>query len=138
MTAKAAGAARGDWRTSIGLRLIFAIVLVAAGGYAIWYHNHYYVWPGQPAGSRISWCGRDYQAGRTGLTSRQVNAQPGGQAKDAGAYPPIGPREQLFAVTAQAAHPEQTAHTGQTNCPTTVFLETNAGQFTAYSLVGGP
>jgi hypothetical protein len=125
VTAKAAGTAQGDWRTSIGLRILFAILLVAAAGYVIWYHNHYYVWPGQPAGSRIAWCGHDYQAGGTGLTLRAVQSKAAGQVKDVGSYPLIGPRQPAY------------ARGGSAGCPAAVFLETSPGRFTAYSLVSG-
>jgi hypothetical protein len=126
VTANAARAGQGDWRTSIGLRVLFAIILVAAAGYVFWYHGHYYVWPGQPAGSKISWCGQDYQAGKKALSSKEINAGSPSTLHGVAAYPPLGsPRQQVF------------AQAGLNHCPSVVYLETTPGQFTAYGLVGG-
>lgn len=38
-----------------------AVVLLAAAGVTIWYRGTYHIWPGQAAGSRVHWCGRDYE-----------------------------------------------------------------------------
>jgi hypothetical protein len=125
VTAKAAGDG-GDWRTSSGLRVLFAIILVAAAGYAFWYHGHYYVWPGQPPGSKISWCGQDYQAGKKALSAEEINAGSANPLHDVGAYPALGsPRQQVYAPT------------GLSHCPSVVYLETTPGKFTAYGRVGG-
>jgi hypothetical protein len=125
VTAKAGGAAQSDWRRSTGLRVLFAILLVAAAGYVVWYHDHYLVWPGQPAGAPIAWCGHVYQSGGTGLTLRDVESKASGTVTDIGSYPPIGPRQKLY------------AHTRGSGCPAEVFLQTGSNQFTAYRLAGG-
>jgi hypothetical protein len=104
--------------------MLFAILLVAGAGYVLWYHGHYYTWPGQPAGSRIAWCGHDYQAGSADLTTKTAQSKAGGPVKDVGSYPLIGPKQQLYARSANAS------------CPAMVFLQTSSDRFTAYSLVG--
>lgn len=105
---------------------IAVIVVVAVAAAALWYRGQYHVWPGQAAGSRISYCGRDYQAGNSGLSLREIRADSSSTVRNTGGYPPLGPQQDLYAVT------------GGTYCPAVVFLKTGPEQFTAYALLGGP
>ena len=70
-----------------------AVVLLAAALVAIWYRGTYHVWPGQAAGSRVHWCGRDYendQGPASAETLRQVKAVSTLPLRVAGDYPPLG------------------------------------------------
>jgi hypothetical protein len=55
----------------LGIRVasgVLALMVVAAGGFAVWYRLTYNVWPGQQAFARVHWCGRNYEpiGGRRG------------------------------------------------------------------------
>ena len=52
-----------------------ALVLVAAGIFALWYRQAYNVWPGQAASARVHWCGRDYQYQGSTQTWRKITSQ---------------------------------------------------------------
>ena len=108
-----------------------AVVLLAAV-VAIWYRGTYHVWPGEAAGSRVHWCGRDYendQRPASAETLRQVKAVSTLPLRVAGDYPPLGPRQQLLTVS-MAGQPAV--------CPTGVFLKTGPDSYLPYSLLGGP
>ena len=109
-----------------------AVVLLAAVLVTIWYRGTYHIWPGQAAGSRVHWCGRDYendQGPASAETLRQAKAGSTLSLRDAGGYPPLGPRQQLLAVS-MAGQPAA--------CPTVVFLKTGQDSYLPYSLLGGP
>lgn len=109
-----------------------AAVLVVAAVAAVWYRGTYYVWPGQTAGSRLHWCGRDYendQGPAAAETLRQAEADSALPLRVAAGYPPLGPRQQLLAVPM----------TGQpAACPTVVFLKTGPDSYLPYGMLGGP
>ena len=61
-----------------------------------------------PAGSRVHWCGRDYEYFGQQETWAQVTAQERLPVRPVGGYPPFGPQHELF-----AAHLRQAAVLGQ-------------------------
>jgi hypothetical protein len=110
-----------------------ALVLVAAGIFALWYRQTYNVWPGQAASARVHWCGRDYQYQGPTQTWRQITSQARWPVRAVGRYPPLGlARQQLFA----AVYPKtlRSPH----SCVTSVYLRSGPGQYRTYSLEGGP
>jgi hypothetical protein len=112
--------------------IALAVVLLAAALVTIWYRGAYHIWPGQAAGSRVHWCGRDYendQGPASAETLRQAKAASTLPLRDAGDYPPLGPGQQLFAVS-MAGQPAA--------CPTVVFLKTGPDSYLPYGLLGGP
>jgi hypothetical protein len=114
-----------------------ALIVIAAGGFAVWYRGAYNVWPGQQASARVHWCGRDYESfGGAPQTWRQVSALEPVPVRPAGPYPPLGwPHRELFA----AAVPAQRLAAGPPLvCATVVYLRTGPDQYQAYSLEGGP
>jgi hypothetical protein len=111
---------------------VLAVVLVAAAGVTVWYRGTYHVWPGQAAGSRVHWCGRDYendQGPGSAVTLQQAKADSPLPLRVADSYPPLGPRRQLLAVS-MAGQPAA--------CPTVVFLQTGQDSYLPYGLLGGP
>ncbi len=109
-----------------------AAVLAVVGAAAVWYRGTYHVWPGQAAGSRVHWCGRDYendQGPGSAETLRQAKAGSSLPLRVAAEYPPLGPRQQLLAVSMA----------GQLAvCPTVVFLKTGPDSYLPYGMLGGP
>ena len=53
------------------VRGALALMVVAAGGIAVWYRQAYNVWPGQEASARVHWCGRDYESFSSAPQTRQ-------------------------------------------------------------------
>lgn len=109
-----------------------AIALVAAIAATSWYRSIYHVWPGQAAGSRVHWCGRDYendQGPRSAETLRQAQAGSSLPLRVAAGYPPLWSSQQLLAVS-MAGQPA--------TCPTVVFLKTGQDSYLPYNLLGGP
>jgi hypothetical protein len=41
---------------------VLALMVIAAGGIAVWYRQAWNVWPGQGASGRVHWCGRGYES----------------------------------------------------------------------------
>lgn len=109
-----------------------AAAAVVAAAATVWYRGTYHVWPGQAAGSRVHWCGRDYendQGPGSAETLRQAKAGSSLPLRVAAEYPPLGPRRQLLAVS-MAGQPAA--------CPTVVFLKTGADSYLPYGMLGGP
>jgi len=109
-----------------------AIIVIAAAVIVVWYRGTYHVWPGQGAGSRVHWCGRDYENDEgpgSAETLKQAKAGSSLPLRAAGDYPPLGPQRELLAVSmaGQAAA-----------CPTVIFLKTGPDSYLPYSLLGGP
>jgi hypothetical protein len=111
---------------------VLALIIVAAGGFTLWYRTYYDIWPGQDATARVHWCGRDYQSdGPPAETWRQVSAESRWPVRDVGRYPPLGvPGGELFAAIYPAAQP--------TSCATVVYVRIGPGKYQPYSLLGGP
>jgi hypothetical protein len=119
-------------------RGVVALVVVAAGGFAVWYRHAYNVWPGQGASARVHWCGRDYESfGGPLQTWRQISAQEPSPVHAVGQYPPLGwSRQELFAATTLGAR-RLPVSLGLV-CAMVVYLRTGPGRYQAYSLEGGP
>jgi hypothetical protein len=128
-------AKRGErLRTMVAQRAV-ALMVVAAGIFALWYRQTYNVWPGQQASSRVHWCGRDYQKdGGAPQTWHQITAQERTPVHAVGQYPPLGWwGQQLFAVSLPVAQ-----HGLGKTCAMVVYLRTGPNRYRAYSLEGGP
>jgi flagellin-like protein len=107
--------------------LVGSVVLFAVVVGALWYRASYGVLPGQGAGSRIRWCGRDYDGGGPAESLSQIQATYGASYQIAGDYPPLAlSRSQLVA-------PE-----GLSYCPTVIFVSVGPDQYDSYGLSGGP
>ncbi len=114
-----------------------ALLVVAAGIFALWYRQTYNVWPGPEASTRIHWCGRDYESfGGTPQTQQQISSQNHFLIRPVGQYPPLAwsPQE-LFAAVVGAA---PTSVSPPPLCATAVYLRTGPDQYQAYTLEGGP
>lgn len=111
---------------------VLTLVIIAAGGFALWYRAYYNIWPGQDATARVHWCERDYQDdGPPAQTWRQVSAGSRWPVRDVGRYPPLGfPGEELVAAIYPGARPS--------SCATVVYVRTGPGKYQPYSLLGGP
>lgn len=107
-----------------GLVLVL-VVLLGTLAYRLYYH----VWPGQGPGSRVSWCGRDYDyytQDNSPLSLRQIQASYGRGYQVAGSYPLLPPRSQ---VVSPGCDP---------TVPTVIFFSVGTDQYVAYGLSGGP
>lgn len=111
------------------VRMSALILIAAIAAITLWYRMTYAIWPGQEAGARIHWCGRDYNQGQgSPLTLQQVQAQAGAPVDAVGDYPPLGPKQQLIAV--------RQGQGGE--CPAVIYRSIGSGQYLAYGLSGGP
>lgn len=113
------------------VRMSALILIAAIAAITLWYKMTYAIWPGQEAGARIHWCGRDYNQGQgSPLTLQQVQVQARAPVAVVGDYPPLpGPRQDLLAVR---QGPQGT------ECPAVIYLATSPGHYLAYGLSGGP
>jgi hypothetical protein len=114
-----------------------ALVVVAAGIFALWYRQSYNVWPGQEASTRIHWCGRDYESfGSTPQTQQQIS-QEHFLIRPVGQYPLLAwsPQELFAAVVIGAP---RTSVSPPPLCAMGVYLRTGPDQYQAYTLEGGP
>jgi hypothetical protein len=115
-----------------------ALVLVAAGIFALWYRKTYNVWPGQGASARVHWCGRNYESfGGPSQTQRQISTRDHFLIHPVGQYPPLAlARQQLFAAVVIGAQRQSVSPPPL--CAMIVYLRTGPDQYRAYSLEGGP
>jgi len=71
-----------------------ALVVLAGGGWAVWYRSTYHVWPGEGIPPRIHWCGRDDERGpdpaMSGAAARKAL---GGPLQPVMRVPPIDSHE---------------------------------------------
>jgi hypothetical protein len=119
-------------RRMMQVGVLVGIVVVGGVG-AGWYRATYYVWPGQGAGARMHWCGRNYDVStdpRVPLAVARVAAGPAADLR--GSYPPLGPRQRVFATAPSAG-----VGASRKTCPTVVYLRNGSGSYRAYGLSGG-
>jgi hypothetical protein len=111
---------------------LLTLIVVGAGGFALWYRAYYNIWPGQDATARVHWCERDYQNdGPPTETWRQVSAEWRWPVRDVGWYPPLGlPGQELFAAIYPGAQPS--------SCATAVYVRIGPDKYQSYTLLGGP
>ena len=122
-------------KIAIGL---LVLIVVAAGGVALWYRTTYNVWPGQAASARVHWCGRDYEYfGGATETSYQMSAHERFPIRPVGLYPPLGfSRQELYAsLTPQA---QRDTSSPPPPCTMIVYLQVGPDAYRAYALEGGP
>jgi hypothetical protein len=126
----------GRFWTGVAQRAV-ALMLVAAGVFALWYRQTYNVWPGQSASARVHWCGRDYESfGGPPQTQRQISSRDHFLIRAVGQYPPLAlSRQQLFAAMVVGA---QRASVSSPVCAMVVYLRTGPDRYRAYTLEGGP
>ncbi len=121
----------------LGLRVAsgaLALVVVAAGVFAVWYRETYSEWPVLGLPDRVHWCGRDYQIDGPAQTWREVTAQTPTAIHRAGQYPPVGWwRQELLAAT-----PGVVLHGPGELCAAVLYLRTGSATYQGYSLEGGP
>ncbi len=116
---------------------VLALMVLAAGGAAVWYRQVYNVWPGQGASGRVHWCGRNYESfGGPLRTWPQITSQEHFPIRPVGQYPPLGPRQELFA--ASKPHAQRLSVNPPPPCALVVYLRTGPDEYRAYSLEGGP
>ena len=109
---------------------------VSAGGYALWYHRDYGIWPGQ-AVWRVQWCGRHYdEDSRSRYTWAQISAQAPGPIRVVASYPPLGPRGQLLAAVTPSW--KRFSSTPPLPCTMVVYVRVGPDSYLAYPLSGGP
>jgi hypothetical protein len=117
---------------------VLALMVVAAGGLAVWYRQAYSVWPGQGAAARVHWCGRDYESfGGPPQSWPQITSREPVPVHAVGRYPPLGwSRQELFAAAAPRS--QRLAVSKSLVCAMVVYLRTGPDEYQAYSLEGGP
>ncbi len=117
---------------------VLVLVVVAAGGVAVWYRQTYNVWPGQGVSARVYWCGRDYETGGgTPQTWQQISSRQRLPLHAVGQYPPLGwSRQELFAPAIPEA--QRSSVSPPPPCAMVVYLRTSPGEYQAYGLLGGP
>jgi hypothetical protein len=121
------------WRRRDRAEVVILLGLAVVAVCTMWYRGTYNVMPGQSAGERVRWCGRDYEYAGPSLTRQQVTALVKAPLRAEGAYPLLAvSRGALFAPAYPAGQQPSTA------CSTLVFLRTGADVYKPYELEGGP
>ncbi len=118
-----------------GIKILAIALAVAAGAIAIWYRAVFHAWPGQQ-GSRVHWCGRDYEYFGPPETWAQITAQERLPVRRVGGYPPLFPQYELFA--ARIPDKQRFAVSPPTVCAVLVYLRVSPNKYRVYSLEGGP
>jgi hypothetical protein len=114
-----------------GLAYLLALIIIAAGVFALWYRASYNIWPGQRADTRVHWCDRNYQQDGSPQTWRQVTAGTSFPVRAVAEYPPLGlTRQELFAPIVPHAH--------LSSCATVVYLRASPDKYQPFTLLGGP
>ena len=133
MTAESASTAISGVRR--GIQILAIALAVAAGGIAVWYRAVFHAWPGQQ-GSRVHWCGRDYEYSGPPETWAQITALERLPVRPVGGYPPFGPQQELFA--ARIPDKQRFSVSPPMVCAVLVFLRIGPDKYRVYSLEGGP
>jgi len=133
MTAESASTAISGTRR--GIKILSVTLVVAAGCIAVWYRGTFHAWPGQQ-GSRVHWCGRDYEYFGQQETWAQITAQERLPVRAVGGYPPLGPQHELFA--ARIPDKQRFSVSPPTVCAVLVYLRTGPNEYRVYNLEGGP
>lgn len=135
---RASTAKRGARLRNTVTQRAVALVVVAAGIFALWYRGTYNVWPGQSASTRIHWCGRDYEtSGGPPQTLRQISSIDDFLLRPVGQYPPLGrSHQELFAAVVIGA--KRATVSPPPVCAMVVYLRTGPDQYRGYTLEGGP
>ena len=112
-------------RAPLGVGILVCAVLLGT----LWYRGTYTVWPGQAAGSRVTWCGRHYDGGTSGPAEslQQIRATYDASYRVVGDYPPLG-----------LARSEVVARACGPHVPTVIFLSVGTDRYVSYELSGGP
>ena len=120
------------WRNAAGTGV--TVLLIAAGGLAVWYRATYHMWPGLSVPTEVHWCGRDYAGGLAApQTWAQLTAQAPVTVRAVGYYPPLGPGRLLLADTGGG-----TGRPAGQVCAMAVYVRTGPGHYQPYTLEGGP
>jgi hypothetical protein len=112
---------------------LVVLVIVAAGGYCVWYRATYHAWPLRPAASQLHYCARDYEfaGGPAQPLSQIVDAGHGAPLRYVGGYPPLGPQRQLYAFyTSDPPDGEP--------CTMILYAKIAPDRYLAYPIEGGP
>ena len=133
MTAESAGTAISGARR--GIKILSVTMAVALSGIAVWYRATFHAWPGQQ-GSRVHWCGRDYEYFGPPETWAQIISQERLPVRPVGGYPPLGPQYELFA--ARIPDKQRFSISPPLVCAVLVFLRIGPDKYQVYSLGGGP
>jgi hypothetical protein len=133
MTAEGASTAISGARR--GIQILAIVLALTAGTIAVWDRVVFHAWPGQQ-GSRVHWCGRDYEYFGTSETWAQITSQERLPVRPVGGYPPLGPHYELFA--ARIPDQQRFSVSPPTVCAVLVYLRTGPDEYRVYSLEGGP
>ena len=133
MTAESASPAISGARR--GIQILAIALAVTAGAIAVWYRAVFHAWPGQQ-GSRVHWCGRDYEYFGPPETWAQITSQERLPVRPVGGYPPLGPQYELFA--ARIPDKQRFSISPPMVCAVLVFLRIGPDRYQVYSLEGGP
>jgi hypothetical protein len=115
-------------------RGVLALVVIVAGGFAVWYRTAYHAWPGLQV-PRVHWCGRDYESvSGPPQTWRQISSQERLLVRPMGWYPPVWPHQELFAGRLPDA--QRFSARPPLVCAVVIYLRTGPGEYQAYTLEG--
>ena len=118
-----------------GIQILAIALAVAAAGIALWYRAVFHAWPGQQ-GSRVHWCGRDYEYSGPPETWAQITAEERLPVRPVGGYPPFLPQHELFA--ARIPDRQRFSVSPPMVCAVLVYLRIGPDKYRVYSLEGGP
>ena len=118
-----------------GIQILAIALAVTAGCAAVWYRAVFHAWPGQQ-GSRVHWCGRDYEYFGTSETWAQITSQERLPVRPVGSYPPLGPHYELFAV--RIPDRQRFSVSPPLVCAVLVYLRIGPDKYQVYNLEGGP
>jgi hypothetical protein len=133
MTAESASTAISGARR--GIQILAIALVVTAGCIVVWYRATFHAWPGQQ-GSRVHWCGRDYEYFGTSETWAQITSRERLPVRPVGGYPPLGPQHELLA--ARIPDRQRFSVSPPMVCAVLVYLRIGPDKYQVYSLEGGP
>jgi hypothetical protein len=117
---------------------VLALMVVAAGGIAVWYRQAWNVWPGPGGLWSRALVRQGYESfGGPPLTWQHITSQEPVPVHAVGHYPPLGwSRQELFAAATPRS--QRLAVSKSLVCAMVVYLRIGPDEYHAFSLEGGP
>jgi hypothetical protein len=115
------------------LTSLLAVLALGGLGYAGWFRVTYGSFPGLDIGERITWCGTDFRRTVTDLTATEFTAEPGRPIVPAFRYPPVLPRDTVYAAMRPAA---ELAENPALACAPELYVRTGPDRYSRYLPAG--
>ena len=108
-------------------------MLLGLIGWSVWFRTTYGSFPGMEVGDRITWCGHDFRASVSDLTTEEANDDPAHPLVPAFKYPPVWNRATVHAAMRPAA---ELAANPALPCAPELYVRTGEDRYTRYLPTG--